>query len=164
MFLLPFLLMMPLAGTLYLLGQSGDEVREKVFEVQGDIPEEKSEKEAFFRQVFKDAGIDYDFQYIRETPTQLIFRPTSRTYMVAKLTPSGAEIFKSSPNLVKIMVELHKGHGPILFRYFEMIFGVGLILMALSGVWLALLVPAYRNKMLFSFGAGAVLFALAVAL
>lgn len=155
---------MPLTGTLYLLGQSGEEAREKIFEVQGVIPEEKSEKEEFFRQVFKDAGIDYEFQYIRETPTQLIFRPTSRTYMVAKPTDGGVEIFKVTPNFMKSMVELHKGHGPLLFRYFEMVFGVGLILMALSGVWLAWVVPAYRNKLFISFGAGAVLFALAILL
>lgn len=160
-FLLPFLLMMPLTGTLYLLGEKGDQTTsEKMFSISGPIPEGEQEREKFFRDAFKEKSIDFRFEYIKDAGSTLIFRPASRDHYIAKLNEEGADLHEAQPNFLKKMIELHKGHGPRLFRSFEMIFGVGLILIALSGVWLAVLVPMYRKKLVLSFLAGALFFAL----
>lgn len=160
-FLLPFLLMMPLSGTLYLLGEKGEQTTsEKIFSIPGPIPEGELEREDFFREAFSARSVDFSFEYIKDAGGTLIFRPASRDHYIAKLNGEGADLHEVQPNFLKKMIELHKGHGPRLFRSFEMIFGLGLILIALSGVWLAVLVPAYRKKLVFSFLAGALFFAL----
>jgi len=159
-FFLPFLLMMPLSGVLYLTGlDKGEDPREEVFQVEAQIPESKEEREAFFRNLFKEKGIDFDFEYIRDRETQFTFRPSSRTHYVAHLKEPSTIVFeKVTPRFVTRMMELHMGHGPQLFRSFEILFGIGLIVIAISGIWLSFIVPAYRTKLFLSFCAGAVVF------
>lgn len=158
MFLLPFLLMMPISGGLYLLGFKGTEVSEKIFQINGTIPESLEEREDFFRQTFQDANVPLRFEYIREAGKRLVFRPSSRTHLVAELTDDGAEVFRVQPNFLKSIVELHKGHGPQTFKYFQMLFALGLLLITITGVLMGVLIPSYRFKMLGSLGLGIFIF------
>lgn len=158
MFLLPFLLMMPISGTLYLLGEKGDQTKEKIFEIKGALPSDSQEREDFLRQTFQDLKLNPHYESIKESGDKLIFRPTSREHLSIKVNPEGFEIYRVSPNFIQMMMELHKGHGPRLFKIFEMVFGVGLILVALSGFLVGWFVPAYRIKILSSFGLGLAVF------
>lgn len=163
-FFLPYLLLMPLTGTLYLSGQKGSQTNEPAFTVDQPVPASVEEKEAFFRRMFEERGVDFDFEYIQENGNSLTFRPSSRNHYAATVTASGAEVHRVEPDLLKKMIELHKGHGPTLFKRFEMLFGVGLILIALSGVWLAVAAPQLRKVLGGSFALGALCFWLALIL
>ncbi|MBX3018158.1 MAG: hypothetical protein KF767_09740 [Bdellovibrionaceae bacterium] len=156
---LPLMLMMPLTGTLYIWGFKGSDEKVEAFRASGPVPEGKEEQEAFFRQKFKDAGVDYDFEYIRGRGSDYTFRPVTKLYYTA--SASGEEIVftKVDPSLLLRMIELHKGHGPTLMRWYESIFGVSLILVTLSGLWLAFTVPTYRKTTLISFAIGAAVIA-----
>lgn len=152
---MPLLLMMPLSGGLYLLDVKGDQQKTEAFRIPlSEVPADKSVQEAFFRDQFKKQSLDFDFEYVRSTETDFIFRPTTRTHYVA--TKAGEDLIfqKIVPDLQKRMIELHKGHGPRMMRWFEVLFGLALILTTLSGLWLAWTVKPYRRTTLISFGIG----------
>lgn len=159
---LPFMLMMPLSGSMELLDIGMGQEKEAAFVVDGTVPTEKVEMETFFREQFKKNNIDFDFEYIRTSGSDFVFRPTSRVYYMATPVDGVLTMQKVTPQIFKRMMELHKGHGPQLMRKFEIAFGVSLILVALSGLWIAFVTPMYRRKMLLSLGAGFVLIILAL--
>lgn len=158
---MPMLLTMPLTGGLYLLGYQGDQIKSEAFRTSGTVPEETSAQEQFFREQFAQNNIDFKFEYIRSSKTDFTFRPTSRVHYVASLLGNNEIVYsRVEPNLLKRLVELHKGHGPIAMKWFEVFFGFALILTTLSGLWLAWTAKPYRRITLISFGIGALIIAL----
>lgn len=157
---LPLMLVMPLSGALYLMDQKGDQEKTEAFVVEGAVPKDTAEQEAFFREQFRKQNIDFDFEYIRTTETDFIFRPTSRVYFMAAPSNGVLTMYKVNPTWIKRMMEVHKGHGPKLIRWLEMAFGMAMILVALSGIWIAVVTPIYRRPMIVSFILGAVMLAL----
>ena len=158
---MPFMLIMPLSGGLYLLDVKGDQAKTEVFKVAGPIPEKADD---FFREQFKAQNIDFDFEYIRGTDKEYIFRPTSRVHFVAAKTAEGATVSRIDPDWIKRLMEIHKGHGPKFIRWFEIAFALSLILVTLSGVYLAWTVAPYRRIMGISFLIGALIVILGVIL
>ena len=149
--LMPFLLIMPLSGVFYLIGFKGDAKTELAFTISEKIPLDLKEKEAFFNEQFKQNNISYKFEYIREKDNEVIFRPSSKLHYTATIIPDGVtSVYKSQPNLTKRLIELHKGHGPRLMRTLEIIFGFALIIITLTGVWIALITKPYRKPMAIS--------------
>ncbi len=158
---LPFLLMMPATGTLYLAGIQGSQKKTEAFRITEAPPAEDAAQDAFFREQFARQNIDYDFEYVRASGKDFTFRPTTRVHYVASRDDNGTLTFsKVEPTLLKRLIELHKGHGPMLMRWFEGAFGVSLVLVAFSGLWLAWTATPYRKVTLLSFGAGAAILAL----
>jgi len=153
---LPLLLLMPLTGGLYLLGYKGAEIKSEAFQVQAEIPMDKSELRSFFIQQFESQKIDFDFEEIKESGNDFLFRPSTRTYYSAsKTSDSAITFYKIEPNLLRKLIEIHKGHGPKLMKWFEISFAVALIMTALSGLWLSITVPKYRRITWISFTLGA---------
>jgi len=153
-FFLPLMLMMPMTGTLYLWNFKGEVKQTEVFRMTGPVPDEQKEQESFFRKQFQERGIDYDFEYVRVGTDEFTLRPVTRDHFVIKKAGDELVFFKVEPSLLKRMIELHKGHGPVAMRWFEAAFGISLILITLSGLWLAFTVPAYRKQTLISFALG----------
>lgn len=152
---LPLMLLMPLTGTLYIWGVRGEDVKAEAFRARGTPPGEREAQEAFFREKFREAGVDYDFEYVRGRGRDFTFRPASKLHYTASLDGEEIVFTKVDPSLLTRLTELHKGHGPVLMRWYESIFGIALILVTLSGLWLALTVAVYRRTTLISFGIGA---------
>lgn len=162
---MPLLLLMPFTGTMYLLGFKGDQTKTEAFRIPAvAIPEDEAEQKVFFREIFLANSVQYSFSYIRGGGKEFIFRPTSRVHYVASIadTSDKSEIVfsKVEPDLMKRLIEVHKGHGPVAMKWFEVAFGLALILMTLSGLWLAWTVKPYRKATLISFGVGALIIAL----
>jgi len=157
---IPLLLLVPLSGSLYLLGIKGDSEKTEVLTFAADVPSAEAEKVLFFRRFFEEQKIDFDFEYIKETPAELIFRPTSRDHYTAKRKDGRWTLVQVRPSLLAKLMELHKGHGPQRLKYVEAVFGIALILVLSSGLWLALSVAKYRRLTLASALSGALLFAL----
>lgn len=155
---LPFLLLIPLSGGLYLLGQKGEQVKTEAFTIEGAVPEQPEE---FFRQAFKDKGVDFDFEYIRASGTDFVFRPSSRVHYMASKTESGTTVYRLEPDWIKRLIEIHKGHGPTLIKWLQIAFAFAILLVTFSGVYLAVIIPSYRKVMGISFGIGLLLVVLA---
>jgi hypothetical protein len=73
-------------------------------------------------------------------------RPTSRDHYEITATSAGVEVTPVSPDLVAAMMELHKGHGPGLFRLLEQIMALGLILTLLTGLIVGLQSPLLNTR------------------
>lgn len=152
---MPLMLMMPLTGALYILGFQGDQTKTEVFRISEPVPSEEKEMETFFREQLSKNGIDHDFEYVRTTKTDFILRPTTRVHYIASLADDKQLVVsRIEPTLLKRMIELHKGHGPRAMRWFEVAFGMALILTTISGLWLAFTVKAYRIITLSAFSVG----------
>lgn len=157
---LPLMLAMPLSGSAYLLGYKGSEVREPAFMLSAPVPEDEEQRETYFREAFAAQGLNFDFEYIRGG-TSMTFRPSTRVHYAAKILDDGrTEVTRVNPSLLRRLIELHKGHGPWLMRWFAAAFGVALIGTALSGLWLAWSVRRYRKQTLIAFGIGTVVMVL----
>lgn len=152
---MPLMLMMPLTGALYILGYQGDQTKTEAFKITDPVPEDKDQHEVFFREQFVKQSVDYKFEYIRSSKTEFTFRPTSKVYYIASVNEDKTlTVSKIDPNFLKRLIEIHKGHGPLLIKWFEVAFALGLICTVLSGIWLAWTVKAYRTITLISFGVG----------
>lgn len=151
---LPLMLMLPATGALYIWGVKGTDQQAEAFRTTGVIPADTETQEAFFREKFKEAGVDYDFEYIRVRGADYTFRPQSKVYFTAKAEGENLTFTRHDPALLTRLTELHKGHGPVMMRWFESAFGVALILTTISGLWLAVTVKAYRSTTLISFAIG----------
>ena len=152
---LPFLLLIPLSGGLYLIDQKGEQIKTEAFKVDVPVPSENPDD--FFRQQFNERGLDFDFEYIRVNGNDLTFRPSSRVHYMASKSESGATVYKLEPDLIRRLMEIHKGHGPKLIKWLQTGFALAIILVTLSGVYLAINVPAYAKTMGICFGMGLLL-------
>jgi hypothetical protein len=161
-FFLPYLLLMPLSGSLYLLDIKGTEQKSPAFSIEGVAPSGQAESESFFREQFEKNQTNYSFEYLKKNGNDFLFRPTSKNYYTATKTETGYQVELVQPDITRRIIELHKGHGPKFMRTVEIAFGAALILVTLSGMWLAMTVAAYRTLTFGAFGIGAILVALAM--
>lgn len=139
---LPFALLLPLTGVSYLLGFKGDVVKTEAFKLVTQLPEDESEQIQMFRNTLLQH--DFTFEKMVFKDGEYIFRPTSRPYYSAKVTQENeVTFFKNEPSLMKRLLEVHKGHGPARLRYLEIAFGIALLIISFSGLWLALSLKAY---------------------
>lgn len=159
---MPLMLLMPFTGAMYILGFQGDQTKTEAFRLPSvEVPDGEADRETFFREAFRNQGLDYDFAYVRGGKNEFTFRPTSRRHYIATVQDTGEIVFsKVEPNLMKRLIEIHKGHGPIAMRWFEVVFALALILTTCSGIWLAWTVKPYRKATILSFGIGALIIAL----
>ena len=114
----------------------------------------------FFTANLKQIVPDYKFDYIKGSPDRLMTRPTSRTFYTIKYNKGegSVSISEVSPNLIKSLMEFHKGHGPKVSRTFLGISGFIIFLSALSGLWLGISIKVYRNITLATLATGLMIF------
>jgi len=156
-FFLPFLLIMPLTGALYIWGYSGDAVKTDAFVITDALPENCDDHPAFFRAQFAKQNLDFTFEKIKGNGKEFTFRPSTRVHYAAAVTPEGIKVQKIEPTLLKRLIEVHKGHGPQYLRWLESAFGICLLLVAISGIWLAATSRAYRMPLVISAALGTAL-------
>ncbi len=109
-------------------------------------------------KILEASGVDLDFEYIRVRGAVALTRPTSRNYVRFAKTSDGLEAVLHEPNLQESLMELHMGHGPRKFRYFQIFAGIALFLVVIGGVAVGVLAKAYRKPTLVSTIIGALAF------
>ncbi|MFK7978210.1 MAG: PepSY domain-containing protein [Halioglobus sp.] len=155
----PVLVMMACSGGLYLLGVKGN-VNETAIELPADT--EFNFKSPTVEQDLADllaaAGEPHAFEYTKSRGSSLITRPTSRQSY--KLSQSGAalQLTRLTPDFQASLIELHKGHGPQVFRTFQKLMAAGLVVVLVSGVWLGLSSRRLRVPTLLTSAVGLALF------
>ena len=65
---------------------------------------------------------------------------------------------KVTPTPLAALLEIHKGHGPALYRVFGAIAGLMLFIVVIGGLLIGLLSPAYRKATIMSTIAGSAVF------
>lgn len=109
-------------------------------------------------KVLADNNIDISFDYVRVRGAAALTRPTSRNYARFEKTPNGLKLELHEPNLQYSLMELHKGHGPQIFRFFQIFAAIALFLVVIGGMAVGLLAKAYRKATLLSTIVGALAF------
>lgn len=144
-FFAPVMLILALSGGLYLLGIKGEMVKGDAVIIPQASLNTEGDKVAQVRSLLTQAGLDADFEYLKERGPMLQTRPTSRDHYEIEQTPEGVKVTPVSPSLVAALMELHKGHGPGLFRILEQITALGLILVLVTGLIIGLKSPLLKT-------------------
>lgn len=136
-----------ISGGLYLMNIKGEASTERVALPTNAKLDFKSETlEADVRTLLESANLKHDFEYVRNRGSLIQLRPTSKTYLEFKQTPQGLSATRLKPNAVRSMMELHKGHGPQLFKSYQKLVALLLLGVVLGGILVGLLAKAYRRQ------------------
>jgi hypothetical protein len=156
-FFLPALLLMAVSGGLYLNGFKGS-VESMAVEVTNPVsidPDSPTLKQDI-DGLLQSNGVVHNFEYVKISGSTLTTRPTSREYYTIDVSGAEPTVALNKPDLIKRLVELHKGHGPGLFKTLQMGMAVGLVVVLLTGFWLGLSSVPLRNATLGVAGTGIV--------
>jgi uncharacterized iron-regulated membrane protein len=160
-FFAPMLLIVAMSGGLYLLGIKGNVEKTEVpitKTVRLDLS--SSTLEADVRLLLKEVGVQHDFEYVKLGERKVFTRPTSRASYEIKVSrgKERVSLTKIVPDLQKSMIELHKGHGPILFKQLQKVMALGLLTILLSGLYLGVTSKTLKIPTLLSAAAGLLVF------
>lgn len=164
-FFTPALLLIAISGGLYLLGVKGEIT-------QTPVPVPTAQKldpgsptlEGDVSALLQSLDIEADFEYVKVSGNTLYTRPTSEPHYEIKITGDGITLFHNRPSLQKSLIELHKGHGPLMFKDFQKAMAATLLFILLSGTWLGLSSKGLRLTTVAAAGSGlAMLLALILA-
>ena len=157
--LTPAFLLLAVTGGNYLLGNKGS-VETTMLELKSgaSLNFDSETLDAEVRELLDASNIDHKFEYIKNRGSSLELRPTSKPFI--RIQQSGGELIATmnKPSLQAGFMELHKGHGPKLFKTYQKIVALGLIGVVLGGFLVGILAPAYRRRTLIATGLGTVLF------
>lgn len=158
-FFLPMLLAMATSGGLYLIGVKGSVDSSPVsLSATQTLTSDSDTLESDVREFLNANGIDHDFEYIKVSGNTLITRPTSSDYYEITLHENEVHATLNRPDLIKSLVELHKGHGPLLFKDLQKLMAIGLLIVLLSGFWLGASSAGLRIPTLLTTAAGLLVF------
>ncbi len=159
-FMAPAFLLVAISGGNYLLGNKGHVASAAMNLPAGASLDFKSPTlEADVRALLKSSNIDHKFGYVKNRGNLIQLRPTSRKYIELAQTDEGLKASMKSPNLVASMMELHKGHGPALFKTYQKLVALTLFFVIFGGVMVGLLAKAYRRKTVIALVFGTIVFA-----
>lgn len=153
-FFFPFFILLPLSGALYTYGVKGEKVKQEVLNVATVIDVKSPSLESDVRELFKANDIQYNFKYIKKRPTYLELRPATKEHFYVYASDESTRLVKVTPNFIASIIEFHKGHGPMSVKQMQGLAGIGLILLSLTGFWLAVSLKPYRRQFLVSFWLG----------
>lgn len=154
-FLAPAFILVALSGGLYLLGNKGEFTSQPIpLPAATTLDFTSPTLEAEVRALFLAHDIDEKFEYIKNRGTKIQTRPTSRSHIEFSQAPEGLIAVRKTPNLQASLMELHKGHGPQLFKTYQKLVALGLMVVVLGGLVVGILAPVYRRKTLIACGIG----------
>ena len=151
----PFILMMALTGTFYLFNIKGSEEVNVIKTIQlskADLTQEVITNEL--------KGIDksYTFEYVKKVSYGAITRPTTRAYYKFKQVPNGIEVSHIRPDLLRKLIEVHKGHSSSIVKTYEKAVGIFLFLIVLTGLYLAFTMKREKKLVVGLFLVGCLIF------
>ncbi|APR68915.1 PepSY-associated TM helix domain-containing protein [Thalassolituus oleivorans] len=160
-FFAPVIIIMAISGGLYLFDVKGEMTAgESVVVPNVQLTQDSAALDDQVRGLLAQAGIDADFEYVKGRGNEAQTRPTSRDYYQLKNLADGVEITAMSPSLQAGLMELHKGHGPSLYKWLEKAFAVALIFIMLTGLYLGLQSPMLKQKTMLLCSSGLLVFVL----
>lgn len=159
-FMAPAFLLMAITGGLYLADIKGENAETELSVPEGyALGTGNPELEAEVRRFIADQALDVEFDYLRERGDGFVTRPTSRPHLRVENGEQGTTAQLVEPDLLNSLTELHKGHGPQIYRTYGIAVGIALFFVVFGGVLVGLLAPAYRRPTILTLSAGTLIFA-----
>ncbi|WP_026148041.1 PepSY-associated TM helix domain-containing protein [Robiginitomaculum antarcticum] len=148
-FMAPAFILAAISGGLYLLDIKGNTSQEPItvpagFTLDFQSPTIKDDVKAFLES----QGHMDKFQYIKDRGDVIQTRPTSRAYYQLELDDGVMTASYRDPNFQASMMELHKGHGPVAFKWYQKFVALALLFVVLSGLWMGLWSKPLRKRTL----------------
>ena len=162
-FLTPSFLMLALTGGNYLSGIKGSFEKTPLSLASNAQLDFKKDDDILKEDIIKlleQSNITHKFEYVKNRGKIVQLRPTSRKYLELEQTPGGLKASWVQPSFQAGMMELHKGHGPTLFKTYQKFVALGLLLVVLGGFLVGLLSKVYRRRTIITMILGTILFAL----
>ena len=159
----PIILMLAVSGGLYLLGEKG---AVKTIDItlpigtQLDFSSGSLDKD--IDNLISQLGIDHSYEYLKNRGAVVQTRPTSRAYLEFSKKDGALSLTHNEPSLLASMMELHKGHGPRAFKFYQQVVALGLVVTILSGLWMGFKSHALRFKTLGGLAVGFIVFIVVV--
>lgn len=148
-FFTPMVIMMAISGGLYLFGIKGQMNYQTLAHVTApDWSDDSAQRTQQVRQLLQAQHLASDFEYLKIKGDTWYTRPTSREHFRLQQHGDQLRIDQAQPNLQAMMIELHKGHGPGWFKWFEKAFALGLLLVMVSGFIMGLQSPLLKKQTL----------------
>ncbi len=163
-FMTPAFLMLAITGGNYLLGNKGStETAALTLKDGASLDFSASTIEQDVEKLLAESGIDHSFEYVKSRGGgKYHLRPTSRPYIEFIHNDAGLTASLKTPSLQAGFMELHKGHGPTIFKTYQKLVALALIGVVLGGFFVGILAKAYRRKTLIATGLGTLVFFLLV--
>jgi len=156
--LAPAFLIVAISGGLYIAGFEAEAKKTPIELPANTVLNFGTDQfEADVQQLIDDQNLGVKFEYIRGGPDRAQTRPTTRTFLTLQKTPDGVEAALNKPNFQFILLELHKGHGPQVYRTYQILVALALFLAVIGGVAVGLLAQNYRRSTLIAVGVGTTL-------
>ena len=108
------------------------------------------------RALLETTGTNVNFEYIRGRGNSAMTRPTSHDFVRFEKSAGGLTATLNEPNLQYSLMELHKGHGPRIFRTYQIVAPIALFLVVIGGLAVGLLARAYRRPTIVSAAIGTI--------
>lgn len=157
--LAPMFILVAITGGNYLLNNKGATESTPISLPAATTLDFKSPTlEADIRAILSKTDSNVKFEYIRSRGNSAMTRPTSRPYVQFDQTPNGLTAALKTPNLQYKLMELHKGHGPTLFKKYQILSAISLFLVVFGGLLVGLLAKNYRRPTLLALIGGSILF------
>ena len=118
------------------------------------LDEQKNEQ---VKKLIKELDANYNYESLKDRGRSIQTRPTTRKYFNFKKNADGTfNIYKAEPNFLLRLIEVHKGHGPKLLKYFQKILGIALIIITITGLLMSLKIKTRVKSFIISMTTGAV--------
>lgn len=157
--LAPMFFLVAITGALYLTGNKGATQSALIaLPATASLDFKSPTLDEDIRKILASTDTDIDFEYIRNRGSSATTRPTSRPYVQFNQTDTGLTASLKTPNLQYKMMELHKGHGPTLFKKYQILAGISLFLIILGGLLVGLLAQNYRRPTILALAGGSIVF------
>lgn len=155
----PFFVLVATTGGLYLAGQEGEVTRTDLAIPAGlAIDPAAPALEDDVRAVIAANDLDLEFEKLRVRPDSISTRPTTRDFVTFENAEGAWTATLNQPSFVYRMIELHKGHGPKAFKFYQILCALSLLAVVFGGLIVGLLAPAYRRQTLVGLAGGTSLF------
>lgn len=159
-FFAPAILFIAISGGSYLLGFKGNKTEEIVYQnhaSQLSLESETLDEDVI--NILRNVSIDYQYEYLKVSGNKIITRPSTRIHYELKIKDnSHLELKEITPDLQYRIIELHKGHGPGVFKSYQKVFAIGLFLIVVSGLWLGISASGLRVQSILTSVLGGILF------
>ncbi|MBP7952136.1 MAG: hypothetical protein KAZ17_01490, partial [Sphingorhabdus sp.] len=115
--------------------------------------------EADVRKFLQAQNLPSDFDYIRARGDSFTTRPSSQPHFTFEQKDGTVTAKRIDPSFLASLLEIHKGHGPEIYRLFGALAGLMLFIVVMGGLTIGLISAAYRKQTLISLAAGSTIFA-----
>ena len=154
----PIIIFMGVSGELYLLGQKG--WTEKTVVYEGDtagLNRKAKNMDEQIRSFILQNSINHEFEYVKGGGRNYFTRPTSKTHLQFQFEGDQLKVTQHKPSIIRSMVELHKGHGPSLFKTLQKVTAFALVIIILSGVITGLFSRKYAKTTTVAISLGSII-------